>query len=439
MFLNSNKMNFKKISLSLFAGLFGIAGLNAQLLYNGGTKVAVTGGGVLYVDGAVENTTGGLFSNAGYTTVKGYFRNGGTATGGGAAGVYYVLGDWENNNTFTADQSNVVLNGVSQNITGSQATTFYNLTLRNAGSVKTQTIDASVTNTDSLNDCEQATGDFNLNILNTSAADGIQRVTGFVSSTGPGRLTRATNSTNTYLFPTGWNDNGNTVYRPVEMTPVANDNQTFNVRFAYDNPTGEGYDTAVKADVVNLVNGKFFHLIKQVGATSAADMTIYYDPSVDGSWSSIGRWQTVPQWEDLTNTTVSTSSPLVGRTKSNWTDNGHEPHALINAELINTLWNFPNVFNPASNDPLNATFHIIDKGAYVTVTAMRIFDRWGEIVFDSQRDGTMRNYYGANTYAWDGTYEGKTQTMGNYVYTATIKVNETGATKTVSGNIALVR
>ena len=437
-------MNFKKISLSLFAGLFGIAGLNAQLLYNGGTKVAVTGGGVLYVDGAVENTNGGLFSNAGYTTVKGYFRNGGTATGGGAAGVYYVLGDWENNNTFTADQSNVVLNGVSQNITGSQATTFYNLTLRNAGSVKTQTIDASVTNTDSLNDCEQATGDFNLNILNTSAADGIQRVTGFVSSTGPGRLTRAANSTNTYLFPTGWNDNGNAVYRPVEMTPVANDNQTFNVRFAYANPTGEGYDTAVKADVVNLVNGKFFHLIKQVGATSAADMTIYYDPSVDnptnGQWTSIGRWQNTPtQWEDLTSTTVSTSSPLVGRTKSNWTDNGHEPHALINAELINTLWNFPNVFNPASNDPFNATFHIIDKGAYVTVTAMRIFDRWGEIVFDSQRDGTMRNYYGANTYAWDGTYEGKTQTMGNYVYTATIKVNETGATKTVSGNIALVR
>ena len=412
--------------------------LQAQLLYNGGTQVAVTGGGVLYVEGAVENANG-LFSNAGYTTVNGYFKNGGTATGGGAAtGVYYVSGDWINNSTFTADQSNVVLDGSSQSITGSSASTFYNLTLNTPGSVKTQTIDANVNNIDSLNDCELATGDYKMNILNADPA-AIVRGVGFVSSTGPGRLTRAANTTNTYLFPTGWNDNGNIVYRPVEMSPSDANPQTFNVRLAYDNPTSENYDTATKAGNVTLVNGKYFHLIKQIGSTSPADLTIYYDPSADGQWSSIGRWQDLPQWTDLANTTTATGSPLSSRTKPNWKDDGNEPHALINAVIVTTLFTFPNVFDPGSNDPLNSTFHVIDFGTFVTVQAMRIYDRWGEIVYDSQRDGTMRSYYGANTYAWDGTYQGKKQLMGNYIYTASIKINETGEVKTVSGNLALVR
>ena len=408
----------------------------AQLLYNGGSQVAVTGGGVLYVDGAVENAASGLFSNAGYTTVHGYFRNGGTATGGGAAGVYYVNGDWENNNVFTADRSEVVLDGAAQQITGTSATTFYNLTLQTFGSAKTQTIDASVSNIDSLNDCEQATGDFNLNILNASP-NAIDRVTGFVSSTGPGRLNRATNSTNTYLFPTGWNI-ASPVYRPVEMTPSTGAAQNFLVRFAYNNPTADNFDTATKAGNVTLVNGKFYHLVKQTGSTDPADLSIYFDATQDGQWSSIGRWQEVPQWEDLANTTLLSASPLSSQTKSGWVDNGHEQHALINAIPVTTLWNFPNVFDPQSTDPLNATFHVIDFGTFVTVTALRVFDRWGEVVYDSQRDGTMRSYYGANTYAWDGTYQGKKQPMGNYVYTASVKINATGETKTAKGNVALL-
>ena len=52
----------------------------AQLFYNSGANVAVSGGGILFVDGALENAAG-LFSNAGQTTVKGYFRNGSLAWG----------------------------------------------------------------------------------------------------------------------------------------------------------------------------------------------------------------------------------------------------------------------------------------------------------------------------------------------------------------------
>lgn len=101
-------------SMKKFGSLFitlvvAYATTNAQLFYNNGAAVAITGGGILYVDGAVENASG-LFSNAGQTWIKGYFRNGDLATGGNAAGEYIVYGDWENNDIFTADQSQIALN-----------------------------------------------------------------------------------------------------------------------------------------------------------------------------------------------------------------------------------------------------------------------------------------------------------------------------------------
>src|SRR3954467_2824434 len=133
-------MGYKKFTF-LFIILVEFASLKAQLLYNNGADVAVTGGGILWVDGAVENAAG-LFSNAGQTTVKGYFRNGSLATGGNSRGEYIVYGDWENNNLFTADQSIVRLTGNSQLITGTSVTTFHDLSLETFGAIKRQTLDA---------------------------------------------------------------------------------------------------------------------------------------------------------------------------------------------------------------------------------------------------------------------------------------------------------
>ena len=238
----------------------------AQLFYNDGATVAVTGGGVLYVGGAVENAYG-LLSNAGQTTVMGYFRNGSVATGGFSNGIYYVYGDWENNDVFTADQSNVVLNGNAQLITGSQITTFHDLTLLSPGAVKTQTLDAIVNHLLSLNDCELATTDYDMYVIDPVTA-AIARNSGFVSSTGPGRLIRATNTTGTYLFPTGWNNAGNILYRPVEFTPTTIDSQAYAVRMAFGDPTAEGYDVSITAGNVTKVNTKFFHLLKQIGSAT---------------------------------------------------------------------------------------------------------------------------------------------------------------------------
>lgn len=416
-----------KNSILLGSLLFSASVLQAQLLFNNGTSVAVTGGAVLFVDGAVENANG-LFSNAGQTTVRGYFRNGSDATGGGAAGEYIVYGDWENNDNFTADQSNVRLKGNNQLITGTQVTTFYDLTLETSNAVKTQTIDANVNHLLALNDCELATGANNMTVLNPVAAS-VTRGTGFVSCTGIGRLVRHTNSTSTYLFPTGWNNGGTVYYRPVEITPSVTDAQSFAARMAYGDASLEGYDVNTKAGNVIDVNTKFFHLIKQFNSTAPSDLSIYYEATTDGTWGSIGRWQGLPHWEDLLFTTATAASPLSYITKTGWIDNSSEPHALVNAKEIEDYFNFPNVFSPGSSNADNQTFHIINNLGIAEVQSLRIFNRWGEPVFDSNRDGKT---------TWDGNYQGKAQPMGNYVYMATVKIPGTGEVKTVEGNLSLL-
>ena len=429
---------------AVIVSLLSMGELHAQVFYNAGAQVIVTSGAVVYVEGDAENASG-LYSNAGYTTVNGYFRNGGTATGGGAAtGVYYVTGDWENNDLFTADQSEVSLIGAAQNITGTQATTFYNLTLNTPNSVKTQTLDATVLNIDSINSCESATGNFNLYISSTDTV-AIVRNTGFVSSTGAGRLFRSTKSTSTYLFPTGWNNSGIVMYRPVEFSPSMADSEAYSVRFAYENPTSDGYDTATKAAIITLVNGQYYHLLKQYNSTASAALSIFYDPSVDGNWNSMARWQGVPEWQNLDSAAdvapyATNGTPPMRMTKSDWVDNGNEPHALINWNEVNFV--FPNVFAPnGANQTDNNTFHIINENDLVTVQELRVFDRWGMLVYDGNRDGDTRVIPTAGTsptYCWNGKYNNKLQPMGNYVYVASVKINESGVVKTVSGNVALL-
>lgn len=407
--------------------LSAVVSVHAQLFYNNGANVAISGGGILFVDGAMENAHG-LLSNAGQTTIRGYFRNGSTATGGGAAGEYIVLGDWENNNTFNADQSNVRLSGNSQLITGTQVTTFYDLTLETANTVKTQTIDANVNHLLALNDCELATGENNMTILNPVAAS-VTRGNGFVSSTGVGRLIRNTNSTSTYLFPTGWNNNGTVYYRPVEIAPSVTSSQSFSVRMAYGDPSLEGYDISTKAGNVINVNTQFFHWIKQNGSASPSDLSIYYNAAQDGNWGSIGRWQGLPQWEDLMFVDATPGTPLTRLRKTAWSDNNNEPHALINAKEIEAFFNFPNVFAPGGSNSDNRTFHIINNLGLAEIQSLKVFNRWGEPVFDSSRDGKTE---------WDGYYQGKLQPMGNYVYIASVKIPGTGEIKNVEGNVTLL-
>ena len=93
------------------------------------------------------------------------------------------------------------------------------------------------------------------------------------------------------------------------------------------------------------------------------------------------------------------------------------------------LFAFPNVFNPWSTEAGNNTFHVIDQHDKVTLKELLIFNRWGEPVFDSARDGKLE---------WDGYYQSKIQPMANYVYLANVEIDATHEIKSAKGNLSLL-
>ncbi|MBX2965865.1 MAG: gliding motility-associated C-terminal domain-containing protein [Cyclobacteriaceae bacterium] len=88
---------------------------------------------------------------------------------------------------------------------------------------------------------------------------------------------------------------------------------------------------------------------------------------------------------------------------------------------------YPTAFTPDGQGPTqNETFMVF--GQFITTFEMRIFNRWGELLFVS----TDRNN------GWDGTYRGKEQPEGTYVFTATL-VDLAGRSFNHSGSVVLLR
>lgn len=88
----------------------------------------------------------------------------------------------------------------------------------------------------------------------------------------------------------------------------------------------------------------------------------------------------------------------------------------------------PNAFTP-NGDGRNDVFKV-DPICPVTSYQIRIFDRWGQTVFESYSPGQH----------WDGTYKGRTADLGVYFYTINIKYDLPDAVpERFSGDITLIR
>ena len=84
----------------------------------------------------------------------------------------------------------------------------------------------------------------------------------------------------------------------------------------------------------------------------------------------------------------------------------------------------PNTFTP-NGDGLNDTFGI--AGEALKEFRMQIFNRWGQMVFES----------GNPNERWDGTYQGDKVSEGVYVYKVTAQ-GPTGKRETKEGNLNVV-
>lgn len=298
--------------------------MGQALVNNNGALVSILPGAqVIVKTGSVDNITG-YVSNGGTLIVEGFYHNGDTSTGGTTTGYYQVEEDWINDGEFIADSSTVELYGGNQLITGSEVTTFFNLTLTGTD-VKTQTLDAITSNVLDLGDRELAT-DVYKHFVTNSDVNAVVRNNGFVSSLGAGRLSREMDATSDYLFPVG-SSVGVSRYRPINIVPSTANAQTIEVRMANVDATAEGFDITIREPDICDVNDLFYHLIGRTNGADPVDVTSSYLP-VDGPWSMLAHWQNQPRWESTGINTVGTALPFTTVTVSDWNDFSPEPFVL---------------------------------------------------------------------------------------------------------------
>ncbi|MBI1768002.1 MAG: gliding motility-associated C-terminal domain-containing protein [Bacteroidetes bacterium] len=142
-----------------------------------------------------------------------------------------------------------------------------------------------------------------------------------------------------------------------------------------------------------------------------APQTIYVGP--DSSF--------VDQQQDLVNQSVYykiTATPIEAGVTSSVSN---EIKIVKNVNLF-----YPSAFNPESKmSTLNKTFLV--KGHYIASMKLQIFDRWGSLVFYSDKDE-----------AWDGKRDGTAMPDATYVWTAE-GIDLTGNAFKKAGTVLLIR
>ncbi len=115
------------------------------------------------------------------------------------------------------------------------------------------------------------------------------------------------------------------------------------------------------------------------------------------------------------------------------TDEGCSASASVTIFVDKTQPVFiPNAFSP-NNDGVNDFFVIHGDNAVTNVKMLRIYDRWGEAVFESKN--TTPN---STENTWDGKFRGNNMQSGVYIYYAEIEFID-GSTIPYSGEITLIR
>ncbi len=319
----------KKIIILLELGLFLMSiSLFSQSYLINRDHCIVSNNAYLIVNGYVNNQSGGNLYLTGTNSnvrVQNNITNNGTIN---SSGIIELYGDWINNSTYTHNNtSNVYLKGTNQTIGGSATTTFYNLYLQGTG-VKTLGNNEFVDGTLNLQDRELATQNYTMTVNNPTVG-AIQRTTGFVSSTVGGGLARATNNTSAYLFPVGVNGK----YRPAELTPTLSSLSTYKVRMANGDATIEGYNRNNKATDICEVNPSFFHIMQQTSGTiNNANINVYYDNTLDGSWDKVGYWTTL--WNNYTGSSTNIGTPLYYGSVNNVSLSSPTPIALTKNAIV---------------------------------------------------------------------------------------------------------
>lgn len=104
---------------------------------------------------------------------------------------------------------------------------------------------------------------------------------------------------------------------------------------------------------------------------------------------------------------------------------------FVNVSIDRSLY-VPNVFTP-NRDGRNRIFKFYGNRAISGITYLRVFNRWGGLVYEGKNLNLNNDNEG-----WDGTYKGKPQPSGVYVYVASVLFVDQ-VERIIKGDVTLLR
>ena len=100
---------------------------------------------------------------------------------------------------------------------------------------------------------------------------------------------------------------------------------------------------------------------------------------------------------------------------------------------------FPNIFRPEdATDAANSKFYIRPNGEWTEVLKLRIFNRWGELVYSANNIPSDQTF----ERGWDGTFKGQVVNPGVFVWTAEIvTIDDNGNPEVIieKGDVTVIR
>jgi gliding motility-associated-like protein len=132
---------------------------------------------------------------------------------------------------------------------------------------------------------------------------------------------------------------------------------------------------------------------------------------------------------------INISNPIATPTATTkYTVKGATEYGCIVTDSINinvapeAIITIPNAFTPGNGTSANDVLKILTKGTNITLNYYRIFNRWGEMIFETKDINK----------GWDGTHKGAFQPIGTYVYSISA-VTSFGKKFEKTGNVSLIR
>ncbi len=356
-------------------GVLAFSNAKAQVFYNNGATLQINSGAIVQINGGAEYNANAISTNDGnvYITNNGLASGSLTLNGSSTSqgnGKYYIEQDFINNSTFIANNSEVIFNSSSanQNISGSTITTFHDVTLAPSSAKLTANINCNINNQLNINNRELATNTNLVTVTNTLSTSVTNTIVagneGFVSSIAPGYFSRYTNSTNTYLFPTGSSLNS-PKYRPVEITPTGTLQTIYNARFVNHDADVDGYFRTQDDGELCASNDTFYHDIQRASGIQNANVKINYIASLDGTWQNLYNWRNANNaWFDVGAVNNGTTAAFNYVEKLNWGFNPNDEHFVLAVKKPSQ----PQIICPGpicDNDP-KVSFSATDSTSNVT-------------------------------------------------------------------------